>query len=74
VQGGERIWLGVKLRAQRLGEELVVAAPAALEVDRHQEQVGPLQVIEDALAVRVPQRRLGEARDHPAPLAGQAWP
>ncbi len=37
---------------QQVGEQAVVAVPAALPVQGNQEQVGPLEVLEQLLAVR----------------------
>jgi len=39
--------------AQGVGEQVVVAVPALLVVQRHQEQVGSLQLLQDRLAVAV---------------------
>jgi hypothetical protein len=37
--------------AEQVGEQVMQAPPAALLIKRHQEQVGPLQLLEHALAI-----------------------
>ena len=53
MEGGDRLGAGLAGQpgAQRVGEQLVIAVPAPLVVQRHQEQVGPLQRLEGLLAV-----------------------
>jgi hypothetical protein len=45
---------------QQVGEQAVVAVPAALPVQGNQEQVGPLEVLEQLLAVRAAGDRVAE--------------
>ena len=53
VEGGRCIGTGLagQAGAQGVGEQVVVAVPDPLVVQRHQEQVGPLQLLQDRLAV-----------------------
>ena len=53
VEGGHRLGAGLAGQpgAQHVGEQVVVAVPDPLVVQRHQEQVGPLQLLQDRLAV-----------------------
>ena len=48
---------------QHLGEEMVVAIPATLVVQRYQEQIGCVQGLQHLLAI-VPAVRLCEAKSH----------
>jgi hypothetical protein len=46
--------LGLQVGAEQIGEEVVVAPPPALLVERDQEQAGPLDRLEQLLAVGAP--------------------
>ena len=65
VQGGERFRLGaLELVAQEFGEEVVIAIPAPLVVQGHQEEVGGQQIFQQGRAAAL-------ARDRIAQVAGQ---
>jgi hypothetical protein len=61
VQGGRRAGpvLAGQPDPQGVGEQVVVAVPGPLVVERHEEQVGPLQLLEHPLAAVADRRCMG---------------
>ena len=57
--------LAVQVGAQQIGEQVVVAPPPALLVERDQEQAGPLDRLQQLLAVRAPDHRVAERAAQP---------
>jgi hypothetical protein len=55
----------LQLHPQQVGEQLVVAPPAAHLVQRHQEQVGPLHLLQQLLAVGLAGDRIAQAPREP---------
>jgi hypothetical protein len=66
VQLRHQVRLGLQhAGAEQIGEQVMQAPPAALLVQRDQEQVGPLQLLQHALAVRVPGHGVAERAAEP---------
>jgi len=53
---------GFQPRAKHVGEQRVIAVPAALAVERHHEQADTFQCLENGLAGRLPRARTAEHR------------
>src|SRR4029453_18877680 len=52
VQLWHPLWIGLlQASEEQVGEEMVVAVPVALLVERHQEQVGSFQGVQHLLAI-----------------------
>ena len=46
--------------AQETGKQVVIAEPLLLAVDRHQEQIGPVQMVDHRAAVAAPGHRFAQ--------------
>src|SRR5208283_2062434 len=65
------VWLGPgQLAAEHLREKLVIAKPAASFVKRDDEEVLPLEGIDDRRGVTRPGHRIAERRAEPAENSG----
>ncbi len=62
--GGRRIRRG-EARAEQIGEQVVVAVPAPLLVQRHEEDVGLLETFEGVLAVDAPGQGVAQRAGQP---------
>ena len=71
MQGGNEIRLPpVQVTAEHLGEEMVVAIPAALFVERDEEQVGLLGVLQQGLSVVLTRHGVAQLRAQVIQQAG----
>ena len=71
VQPGHPVPLvALEPAAQVVGEQVVVAEPLPLGVQRAQEQIAPLQFLQHRLAVGAPAQRVGQLAAEPVPHAG----
>ena len=71
VQRGDLARVGApQLPLQQVGEQLVVAEPGPGRVQRHDERVRLLQILQDPLAARPSRQRVGQRAGHPLQHAG----